>query len=217
MGPPLPGREYLGPWQREGSRPGFHLPPHPPAAPKPSVLQPGSSQRGHSGSCLCLPPFPGPGLSRWPTRQPCTGAGEPWGPAGSRGGRACWSLTEVARPDSGAWAPPQGPLLPALVSSPPPPAGQPHPDHSERHCEVQALSTPTRPVPWVHTEGTSRPPEATQLLRGKARLKPELLAPGECSPPPGCGPRGAGASGWLWGVLDSDPGGLGGPVNLHSR
>lgn len=39
-----------------------------PAALRPSVLQAGTQQKGHSVlGGLCLPPFPSPGLSRWPT------------------------------------------------------------------------------------------------------------------------------------------------------
>lgn len=112
-------------------------PPHQPApaALRPSVLQAGTQQRGHSVlGGLCLPPFPSPGLSRWPTCH-CPLSLRSLGPQPEAGAVGSTLLVEkLSAPDFRSWPHLTGPLSWVALSTSHWPAS-PSPGHSERYHE----------------------------------------------------------------------------------
>ena len=116
------------PWKRglcdlAGATPAgpARLPPHPPAAPRPSVLQAGSQQKGHS-ALPASPPQPRP--EQMACCHPSLQAGEAWRPSWKPGpGEVCPPpLSEVV---SGSWVPNSLGLCARPMSFSPPTAQQP--------------------------------------------------------------------------------------------
>lgn len=136
-------------WLGEGGRPGLCPPAYLPPAPRPSVLQAGSQQGGHSALCLCLTPCPRPSLSRWPACHPST---EPRSLEAQPELGAVWSVVSARTRALSPYFPrPLSSLLEPSIH----PTDQPAPPMTIQGGTLRATpSDTTRPVPWVHTGHT---------------------------------------------------------------
>lgn len=152
-------------------------PPHQPApaALRPSVLQAGTQQRGHSVlGGLCLPPFPSPGLSRWPTCH------RPWslrslGAQPEAGAVGSTLLVEkLSAPDFKSWLCLTGPLSWVAL---PPPTGQPAPAQAVQRGTTKAAPADATQVSPLISHRRHQPP----ARGGSSSEEPKYLAPGEFS------------------------------------